>query len=181
MERKDLNYYMKLPYTIEVVPIPESQGGGFTARLPQVGRLAITGDGETPEEAIAALETAKRERFIDYLKRDIKIPEPEEEKEEYSGRFIVRLPKILHRQLVIAAKQNQASLNQYVTYLLASNFHLERQDRQFEIIMNELDNMREAIWGISYSYLLDIKMEEYETMEQQIEEDSTSFAKLKAA
>jgi len=58
MDKKNLDYYMKLPYTIEVVPIPESQGGGCTARLPQIGRFAITGDGETPEEAINSLEIA---------------------------------------------------------------------------------------------------------------------------
>jgi len=171
MERKDLNYYMKLPYIIEVVPIPEPQGGGFTARLPQIGRLAITGDGETPEEAIATLEVAKRKRLTDYLKKSIKIPEPEEEKEEYSGRFIVRLPKTLHGQLVTAAGENQISLNQYVTYLLATNFNLDRQDTQFEIIINELDSMREVIWGISYSYLLATEMEEtYEEIEQEVEE-----------
>ena len=38
--KKDLDYYMNLPYTIEIIRIPDSQGGGFSARLPEVGRLA---------------------------------------------------------------------------------------------------------------------------------------------
>lgn len=182
MEKRRLDYYMKLPYTIEVLPIPESQGGGFTARLPQIGRLAITGDGETPDEAIANLETAKRERFTDYLKKGIMIPEPEEEKEEYSGRFLVRLPKTLHHQLAIAARENQISLNQYVSYLLASNFHLDRQNTQFGIIINELDSMKEAIWGISYSYLVATEMEEpYEEIEKEVEKQNLiQFPNLKA-
>jgi len=44
--KKDINYYMDLPYTIEVVPKPKSQVGGFIARLPEFGRPAITGDGK---------------------------------------------------------------------------------------------------------------------------------------
>jgi predicted HicB family RNase H-like nuclease len=119
--KKDLDYYMNLPYTIEVVPIPDSEGGGFTAQLPQLGRFAVVGDGETIEEAITDLEKLKRERFSVYLKDGVKIPEPEPEKEDFSGRFLVRIPKVLHRQLVEAAKDNQTSLNQYVTYLLSTN------------------------------------------------------------
>ena len=73
---KNLAYYMNLPYNIEIVPIPKSLGGGFTARLPQVGKDAIVGDGNMPEEAIAALEGVKRERFSHYLENNIPIPEP---------------------------------------------------------------------------------------------------------
>ena len=73
---KDLDYYMSLPYVIEVVPIPDAEGGGYTAQLPQVGRFAIVGDGETPEEAIADLENNKRLRFAAYLKKGVEIPEP---------------------------------------------------------------------------------------------------------
>ena len=185
MDKKNLDYYMKLPYTIEVVPIPESQGGGCTARLPQIGRFAITGDGETPEEAINSLEIAKRERFAEHLEKGIEIPEPEEEKEEYSGRFIVRLPKILHRKLATDAKENQASLNQYVNYLLATNFHLEKQDKQFETIINELYGMSEAMWNISYSFI-DTEIEEpYEDIKEEIEmlekENKEQYITLKAA
>lgn len=172
--KKDLAYYTKLPYTIELVPISESEGGGFIAQLPQVGRFAITGHGETPEKAIAKLEKVKRERFAKYLKKGVTIPEPEPEKEEYSGRFIVRLPKILHYQLVAGAKQNQSSLNQYVTYLLALNFHLERQERQFDAIKDELEIMSHAMWHISYSVHFE------ELIEEQIDEEIAKIEKQDA-
>jgi predicted HicB family RNase H-like nuclease len=175
MDKKNLDYYMKLPYTIEVIPIPESQGGGYTARLPQIGRFAITGDGETPEEAINSLEIAKRERFAEYLEKGIEIPEPEEEKEEYSGRFIVRLPKILHRMLVADAKENQISLNQYINYLLTSNYHLDRQEKQFETIIGEINTMKNAIWGVTYSYQVQKEIVE------PFEDIDLKSAKLKAA
>jgi predicted HicB family RNase H-like nuclease len=139
--KKDLRYYMELPYTIEVVAIPESEGGGFTARLPQVGRFAITGDGDTPAEAIANLEKIKKNRFEEYLKKGVKIPEPESEKEDYSGRFVLRLPKILHRQLAEAAKRNESSLNQYVVYLLTANLQLNLQERFMETLRTDWETI----------------------------------------
>jgi len=58
--KKDLDYYLGLSYKIEVIPILPADGGGYEANLPEVGRLAIVGDGETPAEAIADLEPACR-------------------------------------------------------------------------------------------------------------------------
>jgi hypothetical protein len=31
--KKDLTYYLSLPFQVEVQPIPEKEGGGFMARL----------------------------------------------------------------------------------------------------------------------------------------------------
>jgi len=163
---EDLDYYMTLPYTIEVVPIPESLGGGFTARLPEIGRLAITGDGETPEEAIKNLEEVKHERFSEYLKKGLKIPKPEGEKEVYSGRFIVRLPTILHRQLSLAANQNQISLNQYVNYLLTAKFHLDKHEKKFDTIIDELGVIENLVWDITYGHALYEIEELYEDIEE---------------
>ncbi|MBI4220420.1 MAG: toxin-antitoxin system HicB family antitoxin [Chloroflexi bacterium] len=39
--------------------------------------------------------------------------------EAYSGRFLLRLPKTLHRDLVSAADQQGTSVNQLILYLLA--------------------------------------------------------------
>jgi len=49
------------------------------------------------------------------LEDGVTIPEPRTA-EKYSGKFNVRLPKTLHRILVEKAKEENVSLNQYVTY-----------------------------------------------------------------
>jgi len=76
--KKDIEYYMNLPYKIEIEPIEENEGGGFVACIPQLGRYAICGDGMTREEAIDQMRIIQRERFEEYLKKGLSIPEPEE-------------------------------------------------------------------------------------------------------
>jgi len=75
--KKDLNYYLNLRYTIELIPIPEEDGGGWRAVIPELGRYAFVGDGDTIEEALAQLEEVKRDYFEDWYKKGIEIPEPE--------------------------------------------------------------------------------------------------------
>jgi len=113
---KDLNYYLNLNYAIEIKKIPEDLGGGWEACIPDLGREAFRADGDTPEEALSKLEEIKRELFQMYLERGVSIPEPEEG--EFSGRFLVRVPKSLHRRLSERAKREGVSLNLLVNDLL---------------------------------------------------------------
>ena len=48
----------------------------------------------------------------------MEIPEPIKE-ESLSGKFVIRVPKSLHRRLVIEAEKEGVSLNQYAMYKLA--------------------------------------------------------------
>ena len=73
---KDLDYYLKLPYRVNIRPIPDEEGGGFLARLPQFGALGIVGDGDTEAEALSNLAENKKRRFADYLAEGVHIPEP---------------------------------------------------------------------------------------------------------
>lgn len=113
---KDLKYYLNLNYAIEIKKIPEDLGGGWEACIPELGREAFRADGDTPEEALSKLEEIKSELFQMYLERGVSIPEPEEG--EFSGRFLVRVPKSLHRRLSERAKREGVSLNLLVNDLL---------------------------------------------------------------
>jgi predicted RNase H-like HicB family nuclease len=74
--KKDLEYYLSLPYRIEVKPIPDEEGGGFIVRMPQFGVLGVIGDGESPEEALRDLDENKRLRFAKHLSEGFEIPGP---------------------------------------------------------------------------------------------------------
>lgn len=143
---KSLEHYMSLPYVIEITPIKSSLGGGFSAAIPQLGRFALVGDGETIEKALANLENAKRERFKEYLENGLSIPEPAEEKESFSGRFVVRVPKSLHAQLVENAKENGVSLNHLVSYLLSTNLSLGLYKKCVDDINRNLKSIGENTW-----------------------------------
>ncbi|WP_371862799.1 toxin-antitoxin system HicB family antitoxin [Lentilactobacillus rapi] len=53
------------------------------------------------------------------LKDGIEIPEPVDE--SFSGRITLRMPKSLHKELTVLAKEENVSLNQYVVALLEHN------------------------------------------------------------
>ncbi|OAT80357.1 type II toxin-antitoxin system HicB family antitoxin [Desulfotomaculum copahuensis] len=112
MSKKDLQYYLALPYRMAITPAEE---GGYVVSIP-----ALTGcisQGETVEEAIKMIEDAKKCWLEVALAEGIPIPEPTDE--EYSGKFNVRVPKSLHRILVEKAKEENVSLNQYINYQLS--------------------------------------------------------------
>lgn len=151
--KKNLNYYLSLPYKIEIVPIAEEEGGGYLARLPQFGTLGIVGDGDTIEEALADLAENKKDRFQQYIEEDIGIPEPEVESDDYSGRFVVRLPKFLHRELTRSAQKNGVSLNQYVCALLAMNFQSDRLAATLTGMEKEIQSLNQRIGALKYQVI----------------------------
>ena len=59
------------------------------------------------------------------------IPEPAPvEVEEYSGKFVVRLPRSLHRQLAQRAERENTSLNQLVVMFLSEGMGRWREREQ---------------------------------------------------
>ena len=76
-------------------------------------------EGDTKQEALKMIEDAKRAWITVALKRKITIPEPE--KDEFSGKFNVRVPKFLHRKLAYRAKSEGVSLNTLISTTLASS------------------------------------------------------------
>ena len=70
---KTMNEYMKLPYTVEL--IPDTDEGGFTASIPALAGCLSAG--ETSEEAYRNIEKAKHEWLVAAMEEDISLPEPD--------------------------------------------------------------------------------------------------------
>lgn len=115
-DRKDLDYYMNLAYKVEVTP--EEDGSGFNVEISLLkGCMAF---GETIEDAYQTLVEVKQAWFEIALERGWEIPAPPMEKvKAYSGKFNVRLPRYLHRELAELAEAESTSLNQLIVALLA--------------------------------------------------------------
>ena len=111
---KDLNYYMGLPYRIEI--IREQEEGGYVLHCPELSGCITCG--ETIQEGLEMLQDAKKCWFTACLEDGVSIPEPAR-LEDYSGQFKLRLPKSLHKQLAQRSSEEGVSMNQYCVYLLS--------------------------------------------------------------
>lgn len=121
---KTSDYYMNLPYRLEIVPDPDE--GGYVVRYPDLpGCISV---GESISEAIANIEDAKLAWITAAIDEGIKIAEPDS-LEDYSGQFKLRIPKSLHRTLAEHAKAEGTSMNQYCLYLLSMNDALNENRR----------------------------------------------------
>jgi antitoxin HicB len=112
---KTVEYYMNLPYTIEMRQEPE---GGWFVRVKEL--RGCMSDGDTPEEAATMIQEAMELWLEVALEDGVPIPEPRPES-DYSGKFVVRVPRSLHRELVETAEQEGVSLNQYINVTLAQS------------------------------------------------------------
>lgn len=93
----------------EIIIEPNDEGG-FYARIPDIPSI-FTG-GLTEIEALKNAKAAIKE-YLDISEKD-SLPAPQPR----SGKFNVRVPKDLHRELVRRAAEQGVSLNQLIVYLL---------------------------------------------------------------
>ena len=117
--RKNLEYYLGLDYDIVIRSIPKAMGGGYMAFIPELGEDTCVGDGDTPQEAVESLDEIKNFLIRKWFAEGVTIPEPAPGK-SFSGRFTVRMPASLHKELYERASQEGVSLNEYVVYMLSS-------------------------------------------------------------
>ena len=118
MNNRDLSDYLKLPYTIEFrrEVTDEAEGETWFARVVELPGCMTEGD--TLEEAAALIKDAMAAWIEVALEDKRPIPEPKAA-DEYSGKFVVRLPKTLHRDIADIARREGVSLNQWVTVVLS--------------------------------------------------------------
>jgi len=108
--------YMKLPYNIVLRYEDDPSGRYYFAKVQELD--GCFSDGETVEEAYANIREAMEGWIETKLENDFPVPTPVND-EAFSGRFLLRLPKSLHRRLATEAEKEGVSLNQYALYKLA--------------------------------------------------------------
>ena len=108
--------YLALPYTIEVHKDESDGEPAYVARIVELPGCITQAD--TFEELEEMVQDAMRAWIESALEDGAAVPEPRKA-EEYSGKFVVRVPRSLHRQLATVAEYNGVSLNAYVSTTLA--------------------------------------------------------------
>ena len=95
---------------------------GYLAEAPELPGCFTAGD--SPEEALEMLRDAMYSWLLVRVEQGLAVPDAEPE-QDYSGKFIVRLPKTLHRELAKQAEREGVSLNALVSAYLARQAGLE--------------------------------------------------------
>ena len=101
-------------YTYRVTWSPDdNEHIGLCAEFPSLSWLA-----PSPEKALAGIRKVVSDVVADMLVNKEPIPHALSEK-NYSGRFIVRVPSVVHRSLATEAAEQGVSLNRLVSAKLA--------------------------------------------------------------
>lgn len=109
---KDLDRYLTLDYPIEML----KDEGSYVASHPDLpGCVSF---GENPTAAVEALEAVKKLWIEGQLASGNAIPEPSGE-DQFSGRFVLRIAKGLHRLADMKARHEGVSLNTLISSILA--------------------------------------------------------------
>ena len=134
--RQPLTFFLDQRYPFTVTSEPD---GGFFIAYPdlpgcmtQVATSAEIGPA-ADEIRMLWLETAYQQGL------DIPLPS---DGPGYSGKFVVRLPRHLHRRLAQSAEHDGVSLNQYVVSLLAMNDADQHVQRGLDILQRQLENVQ---------------------------------------
>jgi antitoxin HicB len=138
---KTAAYYLGLPYTIELRNFPDE---GWFVRVKELPGCMSQGD--TADEALANLQEAMELWLEVSLEHGDDIPEPRSD-EDYSGKFVVRVPSSLHRDLAERAAEEGASLNQYVNVALAQAVGRARADKALRDMSAVLEHLARRLEG----------------------------------
>jgi len=120
MSIKNVEYYMGLPYEKVIQKLPEADGGGYFVSVPVLGTAATNAWATTPEDALAALDEVMHDNIEEWLAEGYTIPEPANVcQKQFSGKFALRMPPYLHRQIAETANAEGISINQLICNALS--------------------------------------------------------------
>lgn len=112
MQMTNVEEYVNKPYTIEVF----RDGPGYVARVLELPGCI------TQADSFDELEDMVQDAMSVWISTAIEdgetVPEPRND-DQYSGKFLLRVPRTLHRQLAEEAVREGVSLNAYVNVALA--------------------------------------------------------------
>ncbi|GHV84707.1 pilus biosynthesis protein HicB [Spirochaetia bacterium] len=108
--------YMDLPYHIVIQHLNDESGSYYFATVREFD--GCMSHGGTSAEAYENIQEAMEGWIESKLENGFPVPAPIDES-QYSGKFVLRLPKSLHARLATEAEREGISLNQYALYRLS--------------------------------------------------------------
>jgi antitoxin HicB len=110
--QEEVRRIVSLPYVRELIPNGDDTWFARIVEFP-----GCMTEGATQQEALVNLADAMSAWVEVCLEDHITVPQPSQT--EFSGKFMVRIPKSLHGDIARRADREGVSLNQYVSTQLA--------------------------------------------------------------
>lgn len=149
MKKKDveekLKYYMSLNYPMLIT----REEGVYFVQFPDLQGCMI--HGKTPVSAIKIAEEVKADWIREILKLGLPVPEPRND-EDYSGKFIVRIPPTSHRRLSEQAASEGRSLNSLVATLLSERSAALAVEKAAAEMENMMKRLEAAVVGMEVAH-----------------------------
>jgi len=137
--RKTLADCLAAAYPFNVVA--EASGGYFISFPDLPGCMTQV---ERIEEVGAAADEIRELWIETAFEQGLDIPRPSSPA-SYSGKFVLRLPRSLHRTLAESAEREGVSLNQYASSLLARADALASVERRLDTLEVQLDLVHDRL------------------------------------
>lgn len=132
-------------YPIEISAESAEDGGGYSACIPALGRLAFEASGATIDGAIANLKRVSEILLEEFRERGLDLPDPPPRPDDFSGRLLLRMPKHIHRRLDREARENGVSLNSYIVSILADSAQSPQLVNSLKEICNHISSARRSL------------------------------------
>ena len=116
-ETKYLEHYLALKYPMEIV----EDDGRFVVSIPDLPGCISYGD--SADEALNNIKSTKHLWLKGAVESGQAIAEPKTV-DDFSGKFVLRVPRSLHQALDREARQQGVSLNMYISHLLSERHKL---------------------------------------------------------
>ena len=107
----------QIEYPFAIRPLTSEEGGGYLIEFPDLP--GCISDGETIEEAVGNGLDAQASWIAAMQEAGRPVPAPNAAPVSYSGKWMQRAPKSLHRSLAERARREGVSLNTMAVALLA--------------------------------------------------------------
>lgn len=134
--RQPLDYYLNLEYPFTVVP---DDGSFFIEFLDLKGCMTQV---EDASEIGAMAEEIRALWLATAYEQGLPIPEPAIGA-EYSGKFMLRVPKSLHGNLVQSARREGMSLNTYALQLLSERHAVASVESGLRALQEQIASLTE--------------------------------------
>jgi RNA polymerase sigma-B factor len=119
---------LELPYHVTLVREEDAEADeGWRAQVEELPGCEARG--RTFEEAAQAIHVTMPNWIAAAIARGESIPQPKRGS-DFSGRLLLRMPQTLHAELARRASRDEASLNGYITGLLASAVSWQKQPHE---------------------------------------------------